>query len=70
MTESNQHTECFMCGRIFFDRVLRKCSGCGSASLRHYSTEDLGFMQHRSTAGPLPAVQVHTRSQSNGAGRM
>lgn len=63
MTASNHHTECFMCGRIYFDQVLHKCPGCGSVSLQHYSTEDLDSFLHRAAAGSNRVVtQILARS--------
>src|SRR5207248_5476160 len=36
--DPKQHTECFMCSRIFFDMFLEQCPRCGSRSLRQYTS--------------------------------
>ena len=41
---TKRHTECFSCSRIFFDRLLAECPHCGSAMVRHYSSEELNYL--------------------------
>lgn len=40
-TNPKQHTECLMCSRTYFGKVLHKCPWCGSDSLQQYTTDEL-----------------------------
>lgn len=45
-----KHTECFSCSRIYFDSLLPSCPHCGSTMVRHYNSEELIYLSHRSNA--------------------
>jgi len=47
---TKKHTECFSCSRIYFDRLLASCPHCGSATVRHYNSEELNYFSHGSSA--------------------
>lgn len=61
--KATQHTECFTCSRFFFSATLDACPRCGSHSVRHYSTADLGLLSRSLEMGPHPAPGAHTLAQ-------
>jgi predicted RNA-binding Zn-ribbon protein involved in translation (DUF1610 family) len=44
--ETLQHTSCLNCGKLIFDRCLKKCPKCGGHVVL-LSDEDLGLMSRR-----------------------
>ena len=49
--ETQEHTECFTCSRIFFGRLLEQCPRCGSQSLQHYTAGELNLLARPGDVG-------------------
>ncbi len=49
-----QHTECFTCSRFYFNELVQRCPCCGSESIQHYSTDDLGLLSRFGDRGSYP----------------
>ena len=69
-----KHTQCFTCSRIYFDELFHSCPHCGSATVRHYNSEELNhfsrepgreahveFTELAERSTPIPVLQQQMR---------
>jgi hypothetical protein len=59
-TRVTRHTECFICSRIYFNRLLHSCPHCGSTTVRHYDSEDLNYFAQKLRADARVEPELKT----------